>query len=296
MARLGVGDLQAKLEALKKKLQAEGLFDVSRKRPLPKIPRAIGVATSPTGAALQDIRKVLGRRFPSIPIYLAPCRVQGAHSVPEIVESLRILNAHGRSDVLLLARGGGSKEDLAAFNEESVVRAVARSAIPVVCAVGHEVDTSLADLAADVRAATPSHAAELVVPDRLTLLAAVREQEQRLLLGMRRDLQRRQDKLRHLVPKNPRQRLSEARLRCDDLHDRLIKSAQRDQLRRTQRVAHLTGRLDALSPLAVLSRGYALAMKDAHAIRDSQDISVGDVVDLRFLSGRAQAEIVSIDD
>jgi exodeoxyribonuclease VII large subunit len=163
MEPAGAGDLQRQLEELKLKLSAEGLFDPARKQKLPQFPRAIGVATSPTGAALKDILRVLDQRFPGLPVYLAPCKVQGVGAVEEICAAIELLNEHGKSEVLIVGRGGGSQEDLFCFNEEAVARAIASSAIPVVSAVGHEVDVSIADLVADLRAATPSHAVELVV-------------------------------------------------------------------------------------------------------------------------------------
>ena len=227
MDRAGEGDLQKRIEELKRKLHAEGLFDPAKKRRLPDFPRAIGVATSPTGAAFQDVLKVLSRRFPSIPVYLAPCRVQGEGSAAEIAAAVRLLGRHGKADVLIVGRGGGSQEDLAAFNDEAVARAIAASPIPVVSAVGHEVDFSIADMVADVRAATPSHAAELVVPDRETLTQLVADRRARMLGLMKRDLARRRQLLDRLKPRDPRRKVIEARQRCDELETRLEIAATR---------------------------------------------------------------------
>ena len=203
LERAGVGDLLARLEALKGALAAEGLFAPERKRPLPAVPRAVGVVTSPTGAALQDILRVLDERWPGLPVYIAPCMVQGAGAAQQIAAALRLVEAHGKADVIIVGRGGGSAEDLWAFNEEPVVRAVAACAIPVVSAVGHETDTSLCDLAADVRAATPSHAAELVVPERDALLEIVDGLAARLELAVARQVQRRRDRLAGIKLRDP---------------------------------------------------------------------------------------------
>ena len=289
--RAGEGDLQRKLEELKRKLAAEGLMAQERKRRLPAIPRSIGIATSPTGAALQDILKVLGRRFPGITLYLAPCRVQGEGAAAEIAAAVRLLGRHGKSEVIIVGRGGGSQEDLACFNEEIVARAIAASPIPTVSAVGHEVDTSIADLVADVRAATPSHAAELVVPERDALLATVAELQQRMVAALRRDVARRRERLRRLVPRDPRRRLADARLRCDELYDRLSAGAKRTLALRRRGLEMRQARLEALSPLAVLGRGYALALKDGHAVRSSAELSAGDLLEIRLAQGSARTRV-----
>lgn len=296
MERSGEGDLQRKLEELKRKLQAEGLFDPARKRRLPPLPRAIGVATSPTGAAFQDILKVLSRRFPGIPVYLAPCKVQGEGSPEEIAEAVDLLGRHGRSEVVIVGRGGGSQEDLAAFNEEIVARAVAACPVPIVSAVGHEIDVSICDLVADVRAATPSHAAELVVPERAGLLALVEDHERRLTNLIRREIQRRRDVLRRLTPKDPRRRVSDARLRADELSDRLFAAARRYVEQRRRVVELRQGRLDALSPLAVLNRGYALALKDGHAVRSIAELAPGDALVVRLRGGSATTRVESTEE
>jgi len=290
----GEGDLQRRLEALKAKLAAEGLFSPERKRPLPALPRAIGVATSASGAALHDILKVLDRRFPSIPVFLASCRVQGEGAPAEIVAALQRLGADGRPDVIIVGRGGGSQEDLMAFNDEGVARAIAASPVPVVSAVGHETDVSIADLVSDVRAATPSHAAELVVPERDALLAWVGELQQRMTLALRRDLARRREHLARLRLRHPGRRVDEARIRCDELSTRLSRAADRDLQRRQRRLGAAAGRLDALSPLAVLERGYAVALHQGEALRDATAVSVGDRLDLRLHRGRLDVDVRAV--
>lgn len=242
MTRAGDGDLLQRIEALKRKLAAEGLTDPARKRPLPRYPRAIGVATSPTGAAIRDILRVIGRRFPAVTIYLAPCRVQGEGAAEEVARAIRLLVRHGRSDVLIVGRGGGSREDLMCFNEEVVARAIAASTIPVVSAVGHEIDVSISDLVADVRAATPSHAGELVVPDRESLGRSLAEVDQRLRAAMARELRRRRERLNTLVLRDPRRRIADGRLRVDELFDRLVFAIRRLVARRRERLGHFVPR------------------------------------------------------
>jgi exodeoxyribonuclease VII large subunit len=291
IARAGDGDLQARLDALKRKLHAEGLFDPARKRPLPALPRAIGVATSATGAAFHDILKVLGRRFPGASVFLAPCRVQGEHAPAEVVAAIELLNAHAQADVLIVGRGGGSPEDLMAFNHEAVARAIAGSHIPVVSAVGHEVDVSIADLVADVRAATPSHAAELVVPEREGLLLLLDDLDGRMRASMDRSIRRRRERLARLVVRHPGRGLAEARVRVVDLRQRLGFAWARDGVRRRAQVDATRGRLEALSPVAVLGRGYAVAFKDGQAIRDAGALESGDVLELRLHVGRTRVRV-----
>jgi len=293
MQRAGAGELQRKLEELKRKLQAQGLFDPARKRPLPGLPKGIGVATSGSGAAFHDIIKVLDRRFPAIPVYLASCRVQGPGAAADIVAALQLLVEHGASDVIIVGRGGGSQEDLMAFNDEALARAIAACPVPVVSAVGHEVDVNISDLVADVRAATPSHAAELVVPEQAALQAYVAEQSQRLVDASRRAVRRRRDALLHVRLRDPRHRVTDARIRCDELSTRLHQAVGRDLLRRRQRWAALAGRFHALSPLAVLERGYAVALRQGHAVRDATMLSVGDELDLRLHRGGARVAVIS---
>jgi exodeoxyribonuclease VII large subunit len=281
----GEGDLLRKLAELRERLRAEGLFDSKRKRPLPTYPRAIGVATSPTGAAFADILRVVRGRFPGLTIYLAPCRVQGEGAAAEIVAALRLLQAHGRSDVIIVGRGGGSAEDLWCFNEEAVVRAVAASAIPTVSAVGHEVDTALTDFAADVRAATPSHAAELVTPEGAALEAWLFEHQARLRAAAAQRVRRGRERLAAVRLQHPRQRVERGRMRCDELAERLAAAVERYASRRRDRLTAAARHLDALSPLKVLDRGYAIALRDGVPVRDAHALSTGDRLDLRLAVG-----------
>ena len=292
--RAGEGDLQRQLEELKRKLQDEGLFDPGRKRPLPFLPRGVGVATSGSGAAFHDILKVLSRRFPGVPVYLADCRVQGDGAAADVVAALGRLIRHGRSDVIIVGRGGGSQEDLWAFNDEALARAIAASPVPVVSAVGHEVDVSISDLVADVRAATPSHAAELVVPEQAALLAWVEQQRERLAQATGRLVRRRREALARMRLRDPRHRVTEARIRCDDLSTRLHRAALRDLTRRRQVLGAVAGRVHALSPLAVLDRGYAVALHQGRAVKDAASLRAGDMLDLRLHRGRAQVLVSAV--
>lgn len=285
MAATGEGDLLRKLGELREKLRAEGLFDAARKRPLPPYPRAIGIATSPTGAAFHDILRVVRGRFPGLTVYLAPCRVQGDGAAAEIVAALELLQRHGGSDVIIVGRGGGSAEDLWCFNEEPVVRAVAASAIPTVSAVGHEVDTALTDFAADARAATPSHAAELVTPDRAALQAWLEDQLARLRAAAERRVRRARERLAAVRLHHPRQRVERGRMRCDELEERLRAATARYAARRRDRLAAAARHLDALSPLAVLDRGYAIALRAGVPVRDAAALATGERLELRLARG-----------
>ncbi len=287
MELTGAGELARRLEELRQKLAAEGLFDPATKRPLPAYPRAVGIATSPTGAALQDILRVMGQRWPGMPVYLAPCRVQGEGAAEEIAAAVDLLNEHGKADVLLVGRGGGSAEDLFCFNEEVVVRAVARSRIPIVSCVGHEVDTTLADFAADLRAATPSHAAEKVVPVRAELQRWVADRDARLTAAMQRRVRMLRERLTRVRVQHPRQRIERARLRADELDERIRLAIARILARKRDRSTAAARHLDALSPLRVLDRGYALVQRDGLAVTDAAALKAGDQVEARFAKGRA---------
>ncbi len=291
MAKMGEGDQRAALEALKRKLMAEGLFDPERRRPLPALPRAVGVATSPTGAALRDIQQVLQRRFPGLHLILAPCRVQGEGSAVEIAQALQRLIEDGRAEVIIVGRGGGSPEDLAAFNDEALARAIAASPVPIVSAVGHEIDVSISDLVADLRAATPSHAAELVVPEQEGLAMLVDELSERLAAAVLRGLQQRRARLEAITLTHPQRRIDEARLRLDECMDRLVLGGRHGLERRRSALAGLGGRLHALSPLGVLDRGFAVVSKEGQLVRTVSSLGPGDAVDIRLSDGAVRAEI-----
>ncbi|RMG28847.1 MAG: exodeoxyribonuclease VII large subunit [Gammaproteobacteria bacterium] len=253
MEEAGHGALQRAFEALKRRLAAEGLFAEAHKRPLPALPRRIGVITSPTGAAIRDILSVLGRRFPAVPVLVYPVAVQGAEAAPEIVAALERANRRAECDVLILARGGGSLEDLWAFNDERVARAIHASRIPVVSAVGHEIDFTIADFVADRRAPTPSAAAELVVPDRRAWLDRLRGLEARLHQRLRDHLHRSTERLAALEARlqrqHPGRRIRQHLQRLDELAARLQRAMRLALHRRRQRLETLEARLHRFSPL-----------------------------------------------
>jgi len=267
----GVGDLNRQFELLKARLDAEGLFDPARKRPLPPFPRRIGVVTSPTTAAFQDILNVLSRRYPLAEIILSPTLVQGKEAPPQIVAALRRLNEHSAADVILLARGGGSLEDLWCFNDEEVVRAVVASRIPVVTGVGHEIDFTLVDFAADVRAPTPSAAAEVIAPDGPALRATVEAWSGRLagqmaaLLADHRAALGEQARL--LDRLSPAVRVRNARQQVDDLLGRASARLRLDLERRRERLTAQVRALDSASPLRLLQRGYAIVTRTEDGAR-----------------------------
>lgn len=246
----GAGALQQAFEALKAKLQREGLFDAGRKKPLPTLPRHIGIVTSPTGAAVHDILTVLARRCPSIPVTLYPTAVQGKAATSSIVRAIESANAHGVADLLIIGRGGGSLEDLWCFNEEAVARAIAASALPTVSAVGHEVDVTIADFVADLRAPTPSAAAEKVSPDQSAWIKQLRESELRLAGATGRALARMGTSLRHLAARlrDPRRELMDKAQRMDELDVRLGKAIRQRVERSGTRANHLAQRLTLQSP------------------------------------------------
>src|SRR5262245_4838002 len=250
----GVGALQLAFEQLKERLGAEGLFDPARKRPLPRFPRKIGIVTSPTGAAIRDMLRVIGRRFGEIHIVLAPARVQGEGAAAEIAQGVRELNALGGVDVIIVGRGGGSLEDLWAFNDEMLARTIAASKIPVISAVGHEVDFTIADFVADVRAATPSNAAELVVKEKRAVVESLADLHGRLRRVMTRVLAAHRDRLQRTLGRrvltDPARPLRDLERRLDDARARLRHAAQAALDRRAHRVELAERGLRALSPVA----------------------------------------------
>lgn len=311
----GLGAEALALEQLKLKLAGEGLFDPARKRPLPLIPRRIGVVTSASGAAVRDIIRAVQRRFP-VPILVADAAVQGADAPRSIVAAL-VAIATTDVDLVIVGRGGGSRSDLSAFNDEAVVRQVAACPVPVISAVGHEIDTSLADLAADRRAATPTMAGEMAVPVHADLAAGLEKIEQRLLreIGLclrdaRGELDQQLDgaeaRLRHrlvsrrgalselsrrLEVRHPRARMEAHRAAIGELEARLRAAARLAVDRRKQGLAGLAGRLDAMSPLRVLDRGYALATRDGAVLTDASAAAPGDSVEVRLARGRLACRV-----
>lgn len=292
----GVGALQLAFEQLKQKLAAEGLFDKTHKIPLPFLPRRVGVVTSPTGAAIRDICTVLRRRFPAIDIVLAPARVQGEGAAAEIARAIQFLDAQGDVDVMIVGRGGGSIEDLWAFNEEVVARAIFAAKTPLISAVGHEIDFTIADFVADVRAATPSAAAELAVPVVADLKAAVRDSRLRLAQGLKTGLGRARERLHHLRQRLrfPTARVTDGFQWVDSLRERLRTAMRHGIERRHQQVAHWAGQLQHLSPLAVLAKGYAVVQKEGVAVRDAAVLHAGDIIDVRLAKGQLQAKVTGV--
>ena len=283
----GVGALQLAFEQLRRRLEAEGLFGPERKRPLPRLPVRIGIVTSPTGAAVRDMLRVLGERFQPLEIRIAPARVQGDGAADEIAAALDLLNRDARVQLILCGRGGGSLEDLWAFNEEVVARAIERSRIPVISAVGHEVDVTIADLVADVRAATPSNAAEIAVPVRAELDAYLSDLGGRLQRAARRDLDARRQLSTQLSRRliDPRRHLQIQAQRRDELAARLRRGAETTLRLRRAALSQAAGRLNALSPLGVLSRGYAIATLSGHALTGADQVSEGEGIQVRLHRG-----------
>lgn len=299
MRQSGQGDLFARFEKLKQKLQAEGLFDPARKRDVPAMPRVIGVATSETGAALRDIIHVARRRNPNVGIIVAPCAVQGEGAAAEIVRAIERLNANGESDVLLVGRGGGSIEDLWAFNEEIVARAIAASRIPVISCVGHEIDFTISDFVADLRAPTPSAAAELAVPVVSQLRESLDGMLGRLAGALRKGQEIRYVRLEHLCASDalsePRQVILEARgTALDQLAER-SHAAVTDLLRRSaNRMEKLDASLRALNPSAVLDRGYALVRGRDGLIERASGAVAGERINILFSDGTIDADVAGI--
>jgi len=287
----GVGDLYRQFERLKAKLEAEGLFDAERKRPLPDLPRRIGIVTSPTGAALRDMLNILARRWPLMDVILAPTQVQGEDAPPHIVAALKRLSALKNLDAILVARGGGSIEDLWAFNDERVARAIAASPIPVISGVGHETDFTIADFVADVRAPTPSAAAELISPNRDEFLQGIDAYAARLVDAMDARLREARTALdaqmRALGHLSPQTRLANLRERQDALAESLSAAlAHRFELW-SERLDGTSARLKALSPLAVLQRGYAVVRheKTNAIVRRVKQVKAGDKLRVRVSDG-----------
>jgi len=298
MEDAGEGALRREFEKLKARLQAEGLFDAALKRPLPAMPRRIAVVTSPTGAAVRDVLHILARRFPPAEVLVFATPVQGAAATPAIVAAIDAASARGDCDVMILARGGGSIEDLWCFNDERVARAIRRSSIPVVTGIGHEIDFTIADFAADVRAPTPSGAAELAVPDRGTLLAAVRGFAGRLQQAVQRQLrhalQRHEQLMARLQRAHPGSRLQQQVQRLDELDLRLRRAWDAQRTRLLQRLQLAQRHLDAISPLATLQRGYAIVTgPGGEVLLEESQAKPGDVIEARLARGRIRAQVLA---
>ena len=295
----GVGALYLAFEQLKEKLTAEGLFDPARKKPIPPYPRRIALITSPTGAAVQDMLRILKRRFPLTRVRIVPVLVQGPDAPGEIVQALEFANRFRIADLIITGRGGGSLEDLWAFNDEGVARAICASQIPVISAVGHEPDVTIADFAADLRAATPSNAAELAVPDSTELLATLSAVRASLVRAAQSQINRKRELFRTLsasrVLQNPANVLEDRRMALLHMTDRLNSAAQAALSRKREAFLQETARLDAMSPLKVLSRGYAFAQDASGAIvTDAAALAPGDRLRLTLLHGAADVTVDAI--
>lgn len=292
----GQGALHLAFEQLKRKLESEGLFDPARKRPLPFLPRTVGVVTSPTGAAIRDILSVLRRRFPGVDIVLAPAQVQGEGGPASVIRGIRLLNERDDVDVLIVGRGGGSLEELWTFNDEGVARAIAASRIPVISAVGHETDFTIADFVADRRAPTPSAAAEMAVPERAALLAQLSSVRERLGRALEKQLSRRREALQYLRTSpaltRPLDRIYQRRQHLDDVVQRAAVAIRYGLEAKRRRLEALVGKLETLSPLATLARGYAICTKDdGSVVTDAAAVRAGERVRVRVSRGEIRARV-----
>ena len=320
----GAGALNLAFEQLKSRLQAEGLFDPAHKKPIPACPQRIALVTSPTGAAVRDMIRILGRRWPLARVTLYPAQVQGQGAAESIAQAVMLANAIGEADVILCGRGGGSMEDLWAFNEEVVARAIYDSDIPVISAVGHEPDVTIADFVADLRAPTPSGAAELAVPDRAEYVLSVRTLDTRLRTAAHKQLQIRRQRLttlqERLELRTPANYIAEKRLLLDQmadrlcaalparltreeqklavLHQRLLSAGQGGLHKRRLRFAQTVATLDAISPLRVLARGYAVATKGKRGavVTDAAALQAGDTLHIRFAKGAANCRVTDTEE
>ena len=292
----GMGDLHEKFEQLKTKLEAEGLFDEKHKKSIPVFPKVIGVLTSQTGAVIRDIINVSTRRNPKVHIKLYPVPVQGEGAGTKIAEGIKFMNEHHLADVLIVARGGGSLEDLWPFNEEIVARAIYASEIPVISAVGHETDFTIADFVADLRAPTPSAAAELAVPDIFELKQKIQNYQNRYRIALKKKLEVMKLRLEKVMKSraftDPKRKIIDNSILLDNLVKRLEKTIKDLQNSKTNRYKELIAKLDTLSPLKTLIRGYSLTEKDGQIVKSVKQINKGDLISIRFTDGKKEAEIL----
>lgn len=292
----GVGDLHVAFEQLKARLQAEGLFAQERKQPLPRYPHRIAIITSPAGAALRDMLRILRKRYPLCEVKLLGVRVQGTEAPAEIAGAIRYANRWKLADLIITGRGGGSIEELWAFNDERVAYAIAASEIPVISAVGHEPDVTISDFAADLRAATPSNAAELAVPDQTELRQNLAARRAMLLTLMNRRLKQERQRVSALSQlrslKSPLNYINDRRLLLDYTHRRLAAASAELLHRDRQRFVRLTAKLDAMSPLKVLSRGYSMVLDESGTlVKSIHGIAVGDRLTVALSDGKAVTEV-----
>jgi exodeoxyribonuclease VII large subunit len=300
MIPAGVGELQIAFEQLKARLREEGLFDDDHKKPIPAFPEKVGVITSPTGAAVQDIMHILRRRFPPVQIVLRPAQVQGENAAQDIAAAIDEFNEFGNIDVMIVGRGGGSLEDLWPFNEEAVARAIYRSAIPVVSAVGHETDFSISDFVADLRAPTPSAAAELVVPDQGEVLNHVHHLDNQNRANVSFLINTFRDQLKRLQSsygfRRPADIISQYRQRIDDLFHSGIVSLNHQLTLESNRLAQVQKQLAGLHPNSILKRGYSICYRrrDNTVIRQAQQVRKSELIHVQFFQGSADGQVVEV--
>ena len=293
----GVGDLYAAFEQMKRKLEAQGLFDPSHKKPIPRYPGTIGIVTSSAGAAIHDMLRILGKRYPLTRVRLFPVRVQGAGASQEIAAAIRYANYYHLADVLIVGRGGGSMEDLWAFNEEPVAYAIYESEIPVISAVGHEPDVTISDFVADLRAATPSNAAELSVPDQDGLRQSLDQMTSAMAGNLSRQLKAARQHLNALarasVLQDPGAYIAQQRKNMEFLKNRLAAAQNQSVAQKQQRYIAAVSKLDAMSPLKVLTRGYSVTQTESgEIVRSAGQVKAGDRVRIRVSDGSMTAEIL----
>ena len=296
----GAGDLALAFEQLKEQLYKEGLFDEAHKKPLPRFPERIAIVTSSAGAAVHDMIRILRRRYPLAKVILLPVRVQGAEAPPEIAGAIRYADKWKIGDVIITGRGGGSMEDLWAFNDERVARAIYASEIPVISAVGHEPDVTISDYVADRRASTPSNAAEIAVPDMSELLRYLRGTENGMAQSVLHRLEREERRLKALTEKrvltDPLAFVQDRRLQLDYMQDKMTSAARTHWDREARRFAGAVAKLDALSPLKVLGRGYAMARTEEGGIlRSSAQVRPGDRIELRLAQGSLGCRVEEVE-
>ncbi len=291
----GVGALNLAYEQLKEKLQNEGLFNADLKKSIPQFPQKIGVMTAPDGAAVRDIFSVLKRRYPVAEIVFCPVAVQGATAAPEIAKAIKLFNEKNAADVLIVGRGGGSLEDLWAFNEEVVARAIFESQIPVISAVGHETDFTIADFVADLRAPTPSAAAELAVPDIFELKSDLLGLKQHLSVLMRNKIYTEKEKIENFEKQitilNPSNKIKNSRQELSNFYEKVVNLMTLKMNDEKAKISLLSSKLNALSPLEVLSRGYSISYKNEMPIKSVNDVNTGDNIKIRVTDGEFFAEV-----
>lgn len=290
MEPAGLGNLYLAYEQLKEKLEKEGLFRPEAKKKIPYLPRSIAVVTSPTGAVIRDIMNVLFRRFPNAVLKLYPVQVQGEDAARQIACALDFINRHNAADVIIIARGGGSLEELWPFNEEIVARSIYRSGIPVISAVGHETDYSIADFVADLRAPTPSAAAELVVPEKEVLVKAIMDLQLRLKKALTNRIRCERLRLEQLMKspsmRHPLDKINQKKMDLEILKRNMAEAMKRKVEKEKRILSVLCGKLDVLSPLTVLSRGYSITMKEGNIIKSIKQVHNGDALEIILPDGR----------